>query len=134
MSVGVDVQYSIGNMVVIDAVSVRVMAFRNSLMSERFDSWSEMDINLIFIHYIMGIVVCVFANYAPDRQIKIIQYLAELEISQEEAVRALHIVPPGGRGGLARAIEAAELAGRFDGGGIRNSQSSQYRSERVGAL
>lgn len=119
MSVGVDVQYSIGNMVVIDAVSVRVAAFRNNLISERFDAWSELDINLIFIHYIMGIVVCVFADYPPDRQIKLIQCLAELEISQEEAVRTLHIVPPGGRGGLARAIEAAELAGRFDGGSIK---------------
>ena len=134
MSIDVDGQQIVGNMVFIDRVSSYVRVFRNDLLSERFDTWSEVDINMIFVHYIMGLVVSVFDQLPPEKQIHFIQGLAELEISTQEALRALHVVPPGGRGGLARAVEAAEQAGRHDGGGIRKTTSVSRRSAELGAL
>lgn len=134
MSIDVNGRQIVGNMVLIDRLSDYVKVFRNNLLSERFDAWSEVDINLIFIHYIMGLVVSVFGHLPPEKQVHFIQSLAELEISTAEARRALHVVPPGGRGGLARAVEAAEQAGRHDGGGIKNQTSISRRSVEAVAL
>lgn len=134
MSIDVDGQRLVGNMVFINSMSDCVAVFRNNLLSERFDTWGESDINLIFIHYIMGLVISVLNTSTPEKQIHFIQRLAEQEISREEAVRALHAVPPGGRGGFARAVEAAEEAGRHDGREIKNPTPISRRPAALGVL
>ncbi|MFG1428247.1 hypothetical protein [Roseixanthobacter glucoisosaccharinicivorans] len=134
MSVGDDRQQVEGNMVCIDHMADCVAVFRSNLLSERFDAWSESDVNLIFIHYVMGLVMSVCGQSAPQKQIHFIQRLAELEISREEAVSSLHAVPPGGRGGLARAVEAAEQAGRHDGEDIKKPTATLRRTMELGAF
>ncbi|MFG1411819.1 hypothetical protein V5G24_11960 [Xanthobacter sp. VTT E-85241] len=134
MSIDADVQHKDGNIVVMTYLSDCVVGFRNNLMSERFDTWSELDINLIFVHYIMGLVVSLFDKSLPETQMNCIQRLAELEIPREEAVRALHVVPPGGQGGLARAVEAAEQAGRHDGGRMKTPSPFLRQSAELGVL
>ncbi|MFG1423817.1 hypothetical protein [Roseixanthobacter liquoris] len=134
MSVDVNVRAPAGDQLVIEYMSDCVAIFRNNLLSERFEDWDESDVNLIFIHYIMGLVVCIFGDAPPRKQMNFIQRLAELEISREEAVRALHAVPPGGRGGLARAVEAAEQAGRHDGRGVHRPSVYAGRTAQLGAF
>jgi len=89
-------------------------AFRATLLAECRDIWSEENLNLIFVHYVMGLVVSSSATLSAAEKFELISHITEHELPSEEASLALHRPPPPGRGSLASAIEAAEQAGLYD--------------------
>lgn len=89
-------------------------AFRETLLTECRDTWDEGNLNLIFVHYVMGLVVASSASLNAAEKFELICRITEEELPSEAARLALHTPPPPGRGSLACAIEAAEQAGLYD--------------------
>ncbi len=90
-------------------------AFLQILLAERLEEWSEASVNLIFVHYVTGLVLASCQELPAQRQYDLIRRLSEQELGPAAARLALHTPPPDGRGALASAIDAAEQAGDYDG-------------------
>lgn len=73
------------------------------------------EIDLIFTHYLLGLVTALQADATPARQLESVSALAALLLAPEEVQCALHSVPPGEETFVSRALHAAEKIGRRDG-------------------
>lgn len=79
------------------------------------EHWEKTDIDLILAHYILGLVLSRFEHAAPAAQMKLFCHLAELVLPRNVVLALLQVVPPEEPAYIARAVEAAEQAGRCNG-------------------
>lgn len=80
------------------------------------DSLSPAEVDLVFLHYLYGIVVTVIDQPSSVLFLEMLRHLAELSLPAEAVTAALHAVPPASDGPYARMVRLAEQLGRRDGG------------------
>lgn len=73
------------------------------------------EVDLVFAHYLLGLVATARPEAAPEWQLSMVRSLAALLLTPEEVDRAVHGVPPADESFVARALRTAEQVGRRDG-------------------
>lgn len=105
-----------------------------SALRERYSAEvSAEDLNLIFAHYLLGLVSALDPDAAPTMQLELLRHLGTLALTPEELTRALHALLPEGQSFVVRASEAGEKLGHRDGEAIRAS-SAAFVDDPIGVL
>ncbi|MEP9347765.1 hypothetical protein [Xanthobacter sp. KR7-225] len=109
----------------------RVVAFERAMQCGRAPDWTDRDMELIFAHYLLGLVFAVRGRAPSGAQMALFRRLAALVLPRAAIARVVHLAPPANGSAIARVVAAAEEAGRHDGGRIARGHAGQIELEPI---
>lgn len=109
----------------------RVLAFARAMQGGRAPGWTDEDMELIFAHYLLGLVFAVRGRAPSGAQMALFRRLAALVLPRAAIARVVHLVPPANDSAIARVVAAAEEAGRHDGGRIARTHAGGSELEPI---
>lgn len=87
--------------------------------------WAEGEIDVLFLHYLHGVVMAVLPNANMQQVLDLLCRLAAPTLAADALERALHAVPETEKPLFIRALETAEAIGRRDAESLRAEASGE---------
>lgn len=94
----------------------RVRLVAPALRQRLGSGWSDSDVELVFLHYLYGLVAMSLPAAEPEATVDALRSFALLAMDEDAFAKVVQIAPPSGNDPLARAVIAAEELGRRDAG------------------
>lgn len=99
---------------ILELLEAKVLSVEAALRRRRAGVWSDEDLDVLFLHYLMGVVMSVMPDAAPQGQLGLLRRLAANALKKEQLDAAVYRRVQVANQEMLAAFNAAQLMGNRD--------------------
>lgn len=98
----------------LELLEAKVLSVEAALRRRKAGVWTDEDLHVLFLHYLMGVVMTVMPDAAPQAQLGLLRRLAANALNKDELDSAVHRRIEVASQEMLAAFNAAQLMGNRD--------------------